>query len=152
MADVHSAEIRSKNMAAIKSKDTKPEQFIRSLLHRNGFRFRKNVSALPGSPDIVFRKYKAVIFINGCFWHGHDRSCFRLPKTRTEFWKEKICRNKQRDEKNADELTRMGWRTLTIWACAINGKERLQPEELYERTMSWLISSDESTSISGRSK
>ena len=105
MADVHSKLIRSYNMSKIKGKDTKPELMVRKYLFSHGFRYRVNVNVLPGKPDIVLPKYKTAIFINGCFWHGHENCKFYvLPKTRTEWWKQKIDRNKQRDIEVREKL------------------------------------------------
>lgn len=105
-------------MAAIKGKNTKPEVKLRSLLHRLGFRFRLHVKKLPGKPDIVLPKYKTAIFVNGCFWHGHE-NCkhFRLPKTRTEWWKEKIEKTKIRDAAKSQSLIDLGWNVITVWEC-----------------------------------
>lgn len=109
---------RSKIMAKIKSKDTKPELIVRQYLYAHGFRYRKNVKGLPGTPDIVLRKYKIVIFIHGCFWHGHDID-FRLPHTNTEYWISKIKKNKERDNENKKKLLNMGWGVMTIWECQL---------------------------------
>lgn len=120
MADVHSKEIRSYNMSQIKGKNTKPEILVRKYLFSKGFRYRLNVKDLPGKPDIILPKYRTVIFVNGCFWHGH-KGCkyFVTPKTRTEWWIEKINRNKQNDSKNIRQLRRNGWKIITIWECKI---------------------------------
>ena len=107
-------------MAAIKGKDTKPEIIVRKYLFSRGMRFRVQVRKLPGNPDIVLPKYKTVIFVNGCFWHGHE-GCkyFRLPKSNVEFWKEKIERNIARDVRNETELKAFGWRVIRVWECEI---------------------------------
>lgn len=120
-----SKEQRHKNMAAIHSKNTKPEVLVRKFLFSRGFRYRLNHPRLPGNPDIVLRKYKTCIFINGCFWHGHD-GCqyFVMPKTRTEFWQAKIERNKERDYEIQQQLTSMGWHCITIWECQLKPKVR----------------------------
>src|ERR1700753_3359535 len=124
MADVHSKETRSYNMSRIRSKDTKPEMLVRQFLHKNGFRYRLHVKDLPGKPDIVFPKYKTVIFIHGCFWHGHE-GCkyFVVPKTKTEWWLNKINGNKQRDIAAEKLLTSLGWKVLNIWECEIKNQE-----------------------------
>ncbi len=121
MADVHSKETRSYNMSRIRSKDTKPEMLVRRFLHKNGFRYRLHVKDLPGKPDIVLPKYKTVIFIHGCFWHGHE-GCkyYVVPKTRTEWWVEKIGKNKRNDLIAEGTLITMGWRIVNIWECKIN--------------------------------
>lgn len=118
--DNRSREARSKNMSNIPSKNTKPEDTVRKYLFREGFRYRKNVSSLPGKPDIVLPKYRAVVFVNGCFWHGHE-GCkwFVRPKTNTEFWDAKFRYNIERDHKNYNKLEEMGWRVLIIWECEI---------------------------------
>lgn len=107
-------------MAAIKGKDTKPEMIVRKYLFSRGLRFRVQVRKLPGTPDIVLPKYKTVVFVNGCFWHGHD-GCkyFRLPKSNVEFWKEKIEKNIERDTRNEAELKALGWRVIRVWECDI---------------------------------
>lgn len=116
---------RSFNMSMIKGKDTKPELLVRRFLFGNGFRYRVNVRSLPGKPDIVLRKYGVVIFINGCFWHGHENcKYFKTPKTRTDWWKDKIERNIKRDTKVRDELRQIGWRTMVIWECQLKPKIR----------------------------
>jgi DNA mismatch endonuclease (patch repair protein) len=111
---------RSKNMAAIRSKDTKPEKRVRSFLHANGLRFRLHVKDLPGKPDLVFRRYKTVVFIHGCFWHGHSPcKIARTPKSNLEYWVPKIQRNIIRDARNKKTLQKLGWRVITIWECSI---------------------------------
>ena len=119
------AEQRSKIMASIHSKNTKPEMMVRRYLFACGFRYRVNCRLLPGTPDIVLRKYRTCIFVNGCFWHGHE-NCdkYRLPKTNVEFWSQKITRNKQRDVEVQHQLARMGWHVMTIWECQLDTKEK----------------------------
>ena len=125
MADVHNSETRRFNMSQIKSKDTKPELMIRKFLFSKGLRYRLHNKKLPGKPDIVFKKYRTVLFVNGCFWHGHE-NCryFVLPKTRTEWWKEKIYGNKARDLKNKEELYNLGWRVLEVFECELKGDNK----------------------------
>lgn len=120
MADVHSKEIRSYNMSRIRGTDTKPENLVRKYLFSEGFRYRKNVSGLPGKPDVVLRKYKTIVFINGCFWHKHE-GCkyFVWPKTNQEFWKTKIETNVLRDNKNYELLKNDGWHVIVVWECDI---------------------------------
>ena len=120
MADVHDADTRSYNMSCVKSKNTKPEIWVRKYLFACGFRYRTNVKKLPGTPDIVLPKYKTAIFVNGCFWHGH-KNCryFVIPKTRTEWWLDKINRNIDRDQANILALKKSGWRVITIWECQL---------------------------------
>jgi DNA mismatch endonuclease (patch repair protein) len=120
MADVHSKETRSYNMSRIKGKDTKPEMLVRRFLHANGYRYRLHVKDLPGKPDIVLPKYKTVIFIHGCFWHGHE-GCryFVMPKTRTEWWRNKIDTNIQNDASALTRLTALNWSVITVWECQL---------------------------------
>jgi DNA mismatch endonuclease (patch repair protein) len=124
MADVHSKETRSYNMSRIRSKDTKPELLVRRFLHKNGFRYRLHVKDLPGKPDIVLPKYKTVIFIHGCFWHGHE-GCkyFVVPKTRTEWWLHKIGANKTNDDRNLQKLKESGWKIHSIFTCELKGNK-----------------------------
>lgn len=119
------AEQRSKVMASIHSKNTKPEMMVRRYLFACGFRYRVNYRRLPGTPDIVLRKYRTCIFVNGCFWHGHaDCDKYRLPKTNVEFWSHKIERNKQRDIEVQHQLAKMGWHVMTVWECQLDTKEK----------------------------
>jgi DNA mismatch endonuclease (patch repair protein) len=120
MADVHSKETRSYNMSRIRSKNTKPEMLVRRFLHKNGFRYRLHVKNLPGKPDIVLPKYKTVIFIHGCFWHGHE-GCkyYVVPKTRTEWWLNKIQGNAKNDTKSEALLKEAGWKIIKIWECEL---------------------------------
>ncbi len=120
MADVHSPETRSFNMSQIKGKNTKPEELVRRYLFSHGFRYRKNVSTLPGKPDIVLPKYKTCIFVNGCFWHKHA-GCryFVWPKNNAEFWKKKITGNVERDLRQQNELRLLGWNVVVIWECEL---------------------------------
>ncbi len=125
MADVHSKEIRSYNMSMIRGKNTKPEIMVRKYLFSKGFRYRLNAKELPGKPDIALPKYKTVIFVNGCFWHGHE-SCsgFVLPKSNTEWWKNKINRTKERDAKSKELLKEAGWNVIVIWDCQLKKDKR----------------------------
>ena len=126
MADKMTPEQRSKCMAAVKSKNTKPELIVRKFLFSKGLRYRIHKSSLPGKPDIVLPKYKTVIFINGCFWHGHD-GCrnFRMPKSNIVFWQNKILSNKNRDLINEKKLNDMGWNVIRIWECEITHKDNV---------------------------
>lgn len=120
MADVHDKATRSYNMSRIKGKDTKPEMLVRKFLHANGFRYRLHVKDLPGKPDIVLPKYKTVIFVHGCFWHGHE-SCkyYVVPKTKTEWWLNKINTNIANDIKAINALKEAGWKVITLWECEL---------------------------------
>ncbi|MGI6223151.1 MAG: very short patch repair endonuclease [Prevotella sp.] len=118
--DKLSAAQRHKNMAAIHSKNTRPELIVRHYLWRAGFRYRLNNPRLPGHPDLVLRRYRTCIFVNGCFWHGHE-GCryFRMPHTNTEFWEAKIHRNQERDRREQQRLAQMGWHCITVWECQL---------------------------------
>lgn len=118
--DVHSKEVRSYNMSCIKGKGTKPEEMVRKYLFSQGFRYRKNDKRLPGTPDIVLPKYKTVIFVNGCFWHGHE-GCkyFVWPKNHAEFWKAKILQNIERDKRDFERLENAGWKVIVVWECQL---------------------------------
>ena len=126
--DVHSEKIRSYNMSRIKGKNTKPEETVRKFLFSKGIRYRKNVKNLPGKPDIVLKKYKTVVFVNGCFWHGHEKCrYFVMTKSNTDFWNEKILRNINRDNKTYETLMNSGWNVITVWECErcnIKGRRR----------------------------
>lgn len=130
MADVHSSETRSFNMSQIKGKNTKPEERVRRYLFSHGFRYRKNVSTLPGKPDIVLPKYKTCIFVNGCFWHKHE-GCryFVWPKNNAKFWEAKINGNAERDLRQQNELQAIGWNVIVVWECELK-------KPLFDNTMS----------------
>jgi DNA mismatch endonuclease (patch repair protein) len=133
MADVHSKEIRSKNMAAIKGKNTKPEMLVRKFLHANGYRYKLHDKSLPGKPDIVLPKHKTVIFVHGCFWHGHKHcKYYVVPKTRTEWWLTKLNGNITNDAKVIKTLKKDGWTIITIWEC------NLKPAKV-EKTLTALL-------------
>ncbi len=123
--DIFTKEKRSAVMARIRGKDTKPELIVRKYLYSRGYRYLKNVKRLPGTPDIVLRKYGIVIFIHGCFWHGHP-SDSHLPHSNVEFWERKISRNRERDERNKAALKKMGWKVMTIWECQLKPSVRKQ--------------------------
>ena len=137
-------------MAAIKGSDTKSELLIRTLLHQRGFRYRLHDRKLPGKPDMVFPKFRAVLFVNGCFWHGHDCSQFHLPKTREEFWQEKIGGNVRRDLRNEAALSAAGWRIGLIWECAVSGPQRLPVAEVIDTAAAFLDGSGMYFSIQGQ--
>ena len=145
MADVHSPETRSYNMSRIRGKDTKPEELVRKYLFSQGFRYRKNDARLPGKPDIVLPKYKTVIFVNGCFWHGHeDCKYYVLPKTNTDFWKAKIERNKARDLAEQHKLASMGWHCITVWECQLKPAVRAKTLEALAFTLNRIYLNDHS--------
>jgi len=149
MADIVSPEKRSQMMSGIRSKNTRPEKLIRSLLHREGFRFRLHTTSLPGKPDLVFPKYKAVIFVNGCYFHGHDCHLFKLPSSNTAFWNNKIVGNRKRDEKRIKELNLQGWRVLTIWECSVRGKNKIDILDLLIYISKWLVTGKKNSDIRG---
>lgn len=124
MADVHSSKTRSYNMSKIRSKDTKPELLVRKYLFAQGLRYRLHCKNLPGTPDIVLRKFKTVIFVHGCFWHRHEKcKYFVVPKTRTEWWLSKFNKNVENDKKNILALQDLGWRIIKVWECECKKKE-----------------------------
>lgn len=135
MADVHTKKQRSYNMSRIKGKDTKPEMLVRKFLHANGFRYKLHDKKMPGKPDIVLTKYKTVIFVHGCFWHGHE-GCkyFKIPQTRTEWWTDKINTNKANDAKAIKVLKKDGWKIITVWEC------KLKPAKI-EKILQKILSS-----------
>lgn len=137
MPDVMTPQQRHECMSHIRSKDTKPEQLVRQALWHNGFRYRLHVKGLPGKPDIVLPKYRTVIFINGCFWHGHE-GCryYVIPKTNTSFWLDKITSNKARDARDESALNEAGWRVVTIWECELKKENR---EETLEQLLKSLL-------------
>lgn len=151
MADTVTPEIRSRMMAAVRSKDTGPEMAVRRGLHALGFRYSLHARRLPGRPDLVLPKYKAAIFVEGCFWHGHQgcRLC-RVPSTRTEYWTAKIARNRERDARNRQALDEAGWRHLTIWECALRGTGSLGAQEAVRIAAEWLRGGFPSTEIRAR--
>lgn len=144
---------RHANMAAIHSRDTRPELLVRHFLWHRGYRYRLNHRRLPGKPDIVLTKYRTCIFINGCFWHGHltlltppvqSSACCKIPSTRQDFWVEKFRRNRERDERVQHELARMGWHCLTIWECQLKGAQREKTLESLDYTLNVIYLGDRS--------
>ena len=132
-----------RNMSAIRAKNTKPELLVRKVLFNRGFRYRINHPRLPGHPDLVLRKYRTVIFVNGCFWHGHENcKYFHLPKTNIDFWSNKIERNKERDKKEQCQLAAMGWHCITVWECQLKPKAREQTLESLAYTLNHIFLED----------
>ena len=124
-------------MSHIRSTNSRPEEIVRKYLFSRGLRYRKNVRSLPGTPDIVLKKYRTVVFVNGCFWHHHDCGRFVWPATNTEYWRKKIDRNTERDKENYDLLTAQGWQVLIIWECQLKKKvSDKQLQILYEKIIS----------------
>jgi DNA mismatch endonuclease (patch repair protein) len=149
MADVVSAEVRSRMMAGIRGKNTKPEMIIRRSLHARGFRYLLHDKRLPGKPDLVFPRHRAVIFVHGCFWHGHDCHLFKWPKTRKEFWRQKIERNRKIDTSAIVALKQGGWRCCVIWECALKGRASVPVAMIVDRSSRWLGSNRKYSEIRG---
>ena len=132
MSDVHSKTVRSYNMSRIKGKNTTPEKIVRSFLFSHGLRYRLHDKNLPGNPDIVLRKFKSVVFVHGCFWHLHDNCRYAvMPKTRTEWWREKLLRNKERDIHHLEQLRTMKWKVYIVWECELKKQKEKTLENLY---------------------
>lgn len=148
-ADTVSSGVRSRMMSGIRGKNTKPELIIRSGLHKAGFRFRIHDRSLPGHPDLVLPKYSALIFVHGCFWHGHQCHLFKWPKTREAFWHDKIRGNMERDERYLVRLRDDGWRICIVWECALKGKHRQPVEDVVEDCGKWLLSETVFMEITG---
>ncbi|MFC3912815.1 very short patch repair endonuclease [Pseudaeromonas sharmana] len=139
MNDIVDRPTRSRMMSGIRNKNTKPEIMVRSWLHKHGFRFKINVRELRGKPDVVCPRYHAVIFVHGCFWHGHECCLFKWPKTRPDFWHEKITQNKARDQRVIDSLLSAGWRVGIVWECALRNSE-VDMETILMPLAEWLRS------------
>ncbi len=142
MADVVDAATRSRMMAGIRGKDTKPEIAVRRGLHRMGLRFRLDGSALPGRPDLVFPKHRTVVFVHGCFWHAHACDAFHLPDSNAAFWLEKLQKNVVRDRKRVAELRALEWRVLVIWECAVKISTTNDRTDLYRIASDWIVNYD----------
>jgi len=149
VTDVVCPEVRSRMMSGIRSKDTKPELAIRKGIFARGFRYRLHVRELPGKPDMVLPKHRAIIFVNGCFWHGHNCALFKWPSTRVNFWRTKINRNRIVDAAAKSKLSGLGWRVLTVWECALKGKGREGPEAISKAIAEWLAAGDSLYEIRG---
>ncbi|RVP54043.1 DNA mismatch endonuclease Vsr [Sinorhizobium meliloti] len=150
--DVLTREQRRHNMSRIRGRDTKPELLLRRGLHASGLRFRLHARELPGRPDLVFPKYRAVVLVHGCFWHGHDCALFKLPATRANFWAGKIAGNRQRDERAAAGLTAAGWRVLTVWECSLKGPARLPLEKVISMCEVFVRGSEREGTLRGRTR
>lgn len=149
MADTVDAFTRSRIMSSVRGKNTKPEMVIRKALHARGFRYRLHSPRICGKPDLALSRYRAAIFVHGCFWHGHDCHLFRMPSTRSEFWRAKINRNRQRDTEVRTSVLENGWRYLIVWECALKGKKRLDFETLMDRISTWIVGNDPEDQIIG---
>lgn len=136
-------------MSGIRGKDTRPEMLLRKALHAAGFRFRLHDSRLPGKPDIVLPRWQAVIFVHGCFWHGHDCHLFKVPSTRTEFWLEKIKGNRERDNRAQEQLKADGWRIATVWECSLKGRTRQPFDVLMSQLTGWLTGAGTQIELAG---
>lgn len=147
MTDVVDSKTRSRMMSGIRGKNTRPELEIRRQLHQRGFRYRLHDKTLPGKPDVVLKKYNAVIFIHGCFWHRHNCHLFKWPKTRPEFWKQKITRNHENDIEALAKLLSHGWRVCIVWECSIKGVSKNVPM-VSESITRWLKSNNSMLEIS----
>jgi DNA mismatch endonuclease (patch repair protein) len=150
MADIVDVVTRSRMMSAIRSKNTTPELVVRRALHAQGFRFRIHERKLPGTPDLVLPRHRAAVFVSGCFWHGHDCSLFRLPKTRPEFWQKKIEANQTRDASVVRKLSVSGWRHATVWECALRGRQPSEIAMVISDLASWIRSDRRDISLRGR--
>lgn len=142
MTDIVSRNVRSQMMARIQSRDTKPETEIRRKIFARGYRYKLSDAALPGKPDLVFPKYKAVLFVHGCFWHRHECHLFKWPKSRREFWHKKLNDNAFRDRKVEDGLLSESWRIGKVWECSLKGKMRKPVDEVIDEIELWLNSSE----------
>jgi DNA mismatch endonuclease, patch repair protein len=152
MADIVPPEVRSRMMAGIRGRDTKPELMLRKGLHTAGFRYRLHAKDLPGKPDMVFPRYRAVLFAHGCFWHGHDCHLFQWPSTRQDWWREKITRNRAVDARSEAALAKAGWRLGVVWECALKGRTRLPFTDVLEACMAWLRSQEPRLEIRGQAE
>lgn len=149
MTDIVPADVRSRMMSGIRSRNTRPELVLRKGLHALGLRYRLHGKNLPGKPDLVFPRYRAVIMVHGCFWHGHDCPLFRWPASRQDFWREKITGNRERDRKVDTLLADAGWREGIVWECALKGRGRRPLEEILSRCAEWLRSDRQRLEIRG---
>lgn len=140
MADVLAPEQRRRNMSRIRGRDTKPEMLVRRGLHAKGLRFRVQRRDLPGRPDLTFPKYRCVVQVHGCFWHWHGCPLCKVPKTRTEFWEQKIATNVERDRAAEDALRDIGWRIALVWECSLRGKARLPENAVVDQLMHFIRS------------
>jgi DNA mismatch endonuclease (patch repair protein) len=152
LPDVVDAPTRSRMMSGIRGKNTKPELLIRRALHRLGLRYRLHDKGLPGCPDLVFPKRRAVIFVHGCFWHGHDCHLFKWPGSRQEFWREKIEGNRKRDVAVVEKLRNQSWRVLSIWECALRGESAAFQESVAQRAAEWVRSENPLHTIRGNDR
>lgn len=147
--DPLTADQRRLNMSRIRAKDTKPEMLLRRALHARGLRYRLHGAKLPGKPDLVFPARRVVVFVHGCFWHGHDCPLFRIPATRTAFWSAKIAENRVRDTQAVNALVAAGWRIQTVWECALRGRARRSLPEVADATRDFVLGEQQEATIEG---
>lgn len=152
MVDVFTTSKRSEVMAGIPRRDTAIELILRKELHRRGFRFRVDRGDLPGRPDIVLPRYRAAVFANGCFWHFHDCSLFRMPGSNRDFWQRKLEGNRERDLRKRRELRDLDWRVLDVWECALKGPDRIGLDRVAERAAEWIKGEGRRGTIRGRTR
>ena len=151
MADIVDSVTRARMMAGIRAQNTAPEITLRQGLHSDGLRYRLHCKKLPGKPDLVFPKYRAVIFVNGCFWHAHECSLSRWPSSRTMFWKQKLLGNRKRDLLVRNELDSLGWRCLVVWECALKNKPPSEIDQVVCKVASWIRSGSPPTQLPAKS-
>jgi DNA mismatch endonuclease (patch repair protein) len=152
MTDIVVSTVRSRMMAGIRGTNTRPEIVVRHGLHRCGFRYRLHSSGLPGKPDIVLARWRTVVLVNGCFWHGHGCHLFRWPGSRRRFWKKKIMCNRARDVEVMDALAARGWRVLVVWECALKGREKRPLDDVFREAAKWIRKGTRSHEIRGLSR
>lgn len=145
MADVVDAVTRSRMMSGIRGRDTKIEVAIRKSLHGRGLRYRIDVRGMPGRPDIVLPRWKAVVLVHGCFWHAHDCGLCRIPATRPDFWREKLEGNAARDRRNEAALSKAGWRVAVVWECALRGRGSRALEDVADLLADWVMGNSSSS-------
>ncbi|WP_174921914.1 very short patch repair endonuclease [Burkholderia metallica] len=146
MTDITDVATRSRMMSGIRGKNTKPELVVRKALYERGLRYRLHVRSLAGTPDLVFPRYKAVVFVHGCFWHRHNCALFKMPSSRPEFWREKLDRNRERDREHMTKLLQDGWRIAVVWECSLRTAIKSNDESFFNRLADW-IKAQELTSI-----
>ncbi|MCA7985383.1 very short patch repair endonuclease [Burkholderia vietnamiensis] len=138
MTDITDVATRSRMMSGIRGKNTKPELVVRKALYERGLRYRLHVRSLAGTPDLVFPRYKAVVFVHGCFWHRHNCALFKMPSSRTEFWTEKLDRNRERDREHMTKLLQDGWRVAVVWECSLRTAIKSNDESFFNRLADWI--------------
>lgn len=149
MADVVDRATRSRMMSGIRGRDTKLEVSVRKALHARGFRYRTGVQEMPGRPDIVLRRWRAVIFVHGCFWHSHDCALFRLPSTRPDFWHKKLTDTVRRDRRSFEALRSLGWRVGVVWECSLRGKGPQGVADVADQLAEWVMKGDSMIELRG---